>query len=107
MSDDELQAKLDALKQRLESARKPASPADSSHRPMSYGMRIGVDLVSGVLVGTLAGYGLDYWLNTMPWFLLLGMAFGTAAGVRLMMETARKAAAESEREAHEGNGHGR
>lgn len=107
MPEDDLQAKLDALKQRLESARKPAPSADGSHRPVSYGMRIGVDLVSGVMVGTLVGYGLDYWLNTMPAFLLIGMGFGTAAGVRLMMETARKAAADSEEEAQEGNRHGR
>lgn len=50
-------------------------------------MRISSDLLAGLFVGCLLGLGLDHWLGTKPLFLLVGMAFGFAAGLRNMMRT--------------------
>jgi len=48
---------------------------------LAYGMRIGVEFVSGTVVGLLIGWGLDAWLGTTPWFLLLFVILGFGAGV--------------------------
>ncbi len=44
-------------------------------------MRTGVELVAGVGVGALVGYGLDRWLDTSPWLLILCFMLGAAAGM--------------------------
>lgn len=97
---------LDALQKRIDSARKAHQDPAGQHPPTStsYGMRVGLDLVSGVCVGTAAGYGLDRWLGTLPWLMIICMALGTAAGVKLMMQTSRRAAQALEEE--ESNTHG-
>ena len=43
---------------------------------------IGLHMVSGIIVGTGLGYGLDYWLGTFPWCSGAGLIFGIAAGFR-------------------------
>ena len=48
---------------------------------LAYGMRIGVEFIAGTVVGLLIGWGLDSWLGTTPWFLLLFVILGFAAGV--------------------------
>lgn len=89
-SDDDLQelgSKLAQARHAYDEKHREKGPSSSS-----YGMRVGMDLVSGVAVGTGVGYALDAWLDTMPWFSLVCFCLGLAAGVRLMMETAAKAA---------------
>lgn len=82
-----LSAKLAAARQQLESS----NAVGEVPRTASYGMRVGMDLVSGVAVGTGIGYALDRWLGLLPLFTLICMCIGLAAGVKLMMQTARKA----------------
>lgn len=65
---------------------------------VSHGMRAGIDLVSGVAVGTGLGYVLDRWLETLPWFSLACFALGLAAGVKLMLETSARASRALEEE---------
>ncbi len=43
---------------------------------------IGLEMLASVLIGTLGGYGLDYFLNTRPWLMIVGFIFGSAAGFR-------------------------
>jgi len=43
---------------------------------------LGIEMAGCVLVGTLIGYGLDRWLGTRPWILIIGFIFGSAAGFR-------------------------
>ena len=45
-------------------------------------MNLGLHLVSGVVVGGLMGYGLDWLLGTLPLFLLIFLFLGFAAGLR-------------------------
>ena len=49
--------------------------------PMGIGFRVGVELVSALLVGIGIGYLLDRWLGTTPWLFLLGFVAGAAAGI--------------------------
>jgi len=37
---------------------------------------VAVTLVSGIVVGMLAGYGLDRLLHTVPWFSMAGLFVG-------------------------------
>lgn len=90
------------LQAQINAAHKAAEPESRAHSPAGHAMRMGVDLVSGTCVGSGVGYALDRWLESLPWFLLAGFCLGLAAGVRLMMQTARQVetelAAEAENE---------
>lgn len=44
------------------------------------GLQVGIELVAGVACGALLGYGLDYWLGTLPLFLILFFMLGAGAG---------------------------
>lgn len=56
---------------------------------MGKALRASSDLLAGFVVGGLIGYGLDRWLGTSPWLLLLGLGVGFAAGMRNLMRTVR------------------
>ncbi len=55
---------------------------------MGYAVRIGVELVSAIAVGTAMGWGLDYWLGTRPWLMLVFILLGGAAGMLNVYKTA-------------------
>lgn len=71
---DSLQARIDAA-----SPEKPAEP-ETSPGGLAQALNAGVELVAGVAVGGALGYGLDRWLGTSPWFLILLFFMGAAAG---------------------------
>ncbi len=43
-------------------------------------LRAGTDMVAAIMVGTFLGYWLDSWLGTRPWFMILLLFLGFAAG---------------------------
>lgn len=45
------------------------------------GFRAGVEVVSALVVGVVAGLLLDRWLGTWPWLFLVFFVVGSAAGV--------------------------
>ena len=49
--------------------------------PWSIGMRVGVEMVSALVVAVAIGWGLDWWLGTRPIFLAVFVLLGGAAGV--------------------------
>lgn len=103
MTDHDTLTPLNKLEEKIKTARKQlvASSSEGSPSPASHGMRAGLDLVSGVAVGTATGYAADRYCNTLPLFMLIGLALGTAAGVKLMMETSRRVSAALEKEESE------
>ena len=46
---------------------------------MGAGMRIAIELVAAILVGTGIGIALDKWLGTQPWLMILFFVIGCAA----------------------------
>jgi ATP synthase protein I len=97
--DAALSARLDRLKTEIQREKaeaeaprmKTAVEFDSATTSgMAAGMRVVSELVAGVLVGGLIGYGLDYWLGTKPWLLLLCLLLGSAAGFNNVYRLGRK-----------------
>lgn len=60
--------------------RKELEPGLSGNA-MGIAFRVGVELVAGVVVGVAIGYGLDQWLGTTPWMLILFFFLGAAGGM--------------------------
>ncbi len=44
-------------------------------------MRVGVELVSALVVAVAIGWALDHWLHTLPLFLIVFVLLGGAAGI--------------------------
>ena len=55
----------------------------------SLGFRIATDLVVAVLAGLGIGWGLDTVFGTSPWFLLVFMPLGIAAGIGNVIRVAK------------------
>jgi ATP synthase protein I len=79
-----------SFEQRLEDARRrqgldPAPVAASTDpetsRLMGVFLRVGVEMIAGLLVGLAIGYGLDRWLGTRPLFIIVFVLLGGAAGM--------------------------
>lgn len=59
---------------------------------------VGLEFGLSVLVGLWAGQWLDRRFSLYPWCTLVGIGFGTAAGIRSLMRTLRRATKELEQE---------
>ncbi len=59
--------------------REPAQAAGAS--ALGFAWRVGLELVSALVVGVAIGYLLDRWLGTKPWLLILFFVLGSAAGL--------------------------
>ena len=89
MGDETPRESLDDLDARLRRARSQEALRSRGagpilRAPMSgFGaaFRIGVELVSALIVGVGVGLLLDRWLGTAPWFLIVFFLLGAAAGV--------------------------
>jgi ATP synthase protein I len=53
---------------------------DEFRKGLALAARVGVELVATTVVGTGLGYGLDRWLGTGPWLMIVGVFLGAAAG---------------------------
>ena len=103
---------LDDLNKRLKVARgrRTAGNRDENkgNSMSDYGpaVRVGADLIAGVAVGGVIGWGLDWWFETTPWLLLVFFILGSAAGLTNVMRTAQRIEAEAKaiRDAKSGGG---
>lgn len=72
-------------KQGLDPAKAVQDPARSDDimgmSPWSIGMRVGLEMVSALVVAAAIGWGLDWWLGTRPILLAVFVLLGGAAGV--------------------------
>jgi len=82
---------LEELETRLREARRAAGMDPPEPQPgqsaggrsggdMALGLRVGVELVAGVLFGVALGYGIDHWLDTKPWGMIILVFLGAIAG---------------------------
>ncbi len=58
-----------------------AADAAARNSGVGYAMRAGTELVAALLVGLGIGYGMDRWLGTGPWLLVLFFFIGGGAGI--------------------------
>ena len=52
--------------------------------------KLGTELVSAVVVGTIIGFILDGWFDTKPWFIIIFFFLGSIAGVVNVVRTAKR-----------------
>ncbi|MCP4382373.1 MAG: hypothetical protein GY798_13325 [Hyphomicrobiales bacterium] len=81
----ELDRRIDANRPEVEAAYDPDAPPRSSY---ALALRMGADLVAGVLVGAALGLGVDWLLGTSPWGLIVFFMLGFAAGMLNIMRSA-------------------
>ena len=74
---EEFDARLDKARPRKQ------APGDEPPPRLDYGtgLQAGIEVVAGVGFGTLVGWALDRWLDTLPLFLIVFFVLGAAAGV--------------------------
>ena len=84
---DALEARLNAAKSRAETE-KPR--ADEHYSMANVAWRMVIELVAGIAIGFGIGIGLDSLFGTTPIFLVLFILFGLAAGINVMMRTAKE-----------------
>lgn len=92
-----LSARLDRLGRGLSELRKDrqdqtdqsgSGAASASASAMARGFRLSSELIAGVLVGAVIGWGFDRLLSTSPWGLIVFFLLGFAAGVINVMRSA-------------------
>ena len=99
MADDPDKARIRSLEERIAAARKRQEPkprADEHYSQANLAWRMVIELVAGLAIGFGIGYGLDVLLGTMPLFLVLFILAGFAAGVKVMLRTAKEVTLEDE-----------
>lgn len=68
-------------------------------------VKIGVEMVSALIVGVGIGWGLDWWLGTGPWLMIVFFFLGSGAGIlNVYRATASMGFANGSGTKNEGNG---
>ena len=81
-----IKSRIEAAKAALEPTVQQAGAAGQAH----LAWRMVIDLVAGVGLGAAVGYGLDALFGTLPVMMAVFTLLGMAAGVNLMLRTARE-----------------
>jgi len=66
-------------------------PEPSPWRALGMLATVGLTFVVATAGATVAGYFADRWLGTAPWFTLIGLVLGVAAGFRDLFRSIKKA----------------
>jgi ATP synthase protein I len=82
----ELEARIAAAK----GATKDKPHQEEHYSQAQHAWRMVVEMVSGLGIGFGIGYGLDALLGTQPWLMVLFTLLGFAAGVNVMIRTAKE-----------------
>ena len=87
----DLDSRLQAARERDAQARgeREAGP-NRTNSAMGYALRVGIELVAGLVVGSLIGWVLDQWFGTTPAMLILFFFLGAGAGIRNVFRTAQE-----------------
>ena len=93
MSETDPKERLAELEARIAAAK--AADADTPHQEEHYSQaqqawRMVIEMVSGLGIGFGIGYGLDAVFGTQPWLMVLFTLLGFAAGVNVMIRTAKE-----------------
>ena len=85
--------RLRRLEERIAEARRataPRPPQEEHYSQASQAWRMVIELVSGLGIGFVIGYGLDWLFGTLPVLLVAMTLLGFAAGVKTMLRTAEE-----------------
>lgn len=52
---------------------------------------VGIEFVVAIALFAAIGYGIDRWLDSSPWGVLIGLGVGFTVGLRAMIRAARRA----------------
>jgi len=77
------------LRRRVDAARGEGASKAPPQSPASLALRFGGEFGAAIIVGALLGYGIDYFLHTGPWGLVIGFGLGFVAGVVNVVRTAQ------------------
>jgi ATP synthase protein I len=103
MSDND-PADLRSLDAQLKAARERSptpesrSKGDGDRSGMAIGLRLSAELIAGLLLGLGVGWGLDRWLGTAPWLLLVFMLLGITAGIMNVIRAGNRANERTDKE---------
>lgn len=89
---DERLKDLDARLSEVRRRRAPPKPRKGGGRLAGHDLAwsMVIDLTAGIVVGGGLGWGLDSLLGTMPLFLIVLVLLGFAAGIRVMLQSAKE-----------------
>ena len=100
MGQDSDPERLRALEQRIEKLKGKApvrgAPSGVVFSQGEVAWRMVVELVTGMVLGLTIGFGLDYAFGARPIFLIIFALLGFAAGIRVMLGTAKQMAKDAE-----------
>jgi ATP synthase protein I len=85
---EDIDARLKAIRGRRKAVER-RSQQGARWQGAEYAWRMVIDLTAGVAVGSAIGWGLDTAFGTRPLFLLVFVLLGFAAGVRVMLQSAK------------------
>lgn len=94
MTETDPKRRLEELEKKL-AARRAAEAGQKAHQEEHYSQaqiawRMVTEMVAGLGIGFGIGYGLDAALGTGPWLMLVFTLLGIAAGINVMIRTARE-----------------
>lgn len=80
------------LRQAQQANEEKTRPGPPKSTALGLAFRMTTDMVVSVAVGTGIGWGLDSWLGTKPWFMIVFFFLGAAAGVMNVIRVANATA---------------
>ena len=89
MPDEDFKTRLRIAKNKL----KNYSKFNNNEQKVSFmgsAFKLGTELVSAVLVGTIIGFILDTWFGTKPWLIIVFFFLGSAAGILNVIKAANR-----------------
>ncbi len=84
----DLDNKVREARARRESKDRGAAARTGGMAGFGLAIRLGLDFISGVVVGVGTGLLLDWWWGSKPWMMVLFFVIGAAAGTANVIRTA-------------------
>ena len=89
MPDEDFKTRLKIAKNKLKNYSKITNNNQNGSF-MGSALKLGTELVSAVLVGTIIGFILDTWFDTKPWLIIFFFFLGSIAGILNVIKVAKK-----------------
>jgi ATP synthase protein I len=100
MTESDKKSEIEVLSERLIALKrnKVEEPLlDDHYSQAHFAWRMVIELVAGLAIGFGIGWGLDFLFNSKPLFMILFILLGMAAGINVMLKTAKEIGAEQVR----------